>query len=306
MEYWNNVSLDSSTAIDASAVCRLVSVIGSADHPALANGILELINTLFPVDGCFVMAFNAGEDPHCLSNAASTADRQNQELSVDRTPGLFHHDRIQLHLQSLLLPQPIGAVTVHRQIPIQIIDVTLRRLYNTLGIVDSMAISIKSSEHAWITITLTRRNRLGLFNEDEKKSLLQIAQLIATMVLRHSQLASQTDEAPDNSLSSGLDQLCDRLTQRERQVILRILDGVTMEQIAHDLGLKPSTIVTYRSRGYEKLGVSSRRELFSTVLRNRTTTNQRSHSELACPLPLFIPNGTPTHATGTDPHRPHQ
>ncbi len=305
MEYWNNVSPNSGTTIDSSTVCRLFNVLGSTDHTALANGILELVNTLFPVDGCFVMAFNEDQAPRCLSVASPSDDRQCRELTADQTPGLFHHDRIQLHLQTLLLQQQVGAVTVHRQIPIQIIDGALRRLYNTLGIVDSMAITVKSAEQAWITITLSRRNRLGLFNENEKGSLLRIAQLIATAVLRHSQFTSRVDDASEDSLSSGLDQLCARLTQRERQVILRILDGVTMEQIAEDLGLKPSTVVTYRSRGYEKLGVSSRRELFSTVLRNRTTP-QRPQPERTTPPPLFTPTGNPPYATGTDTHRPHQ
>jgi DNA-binding CsgD family transcriptional regulator len=306
MEYWNNVSPNSSTAIDSNAVCRLFSTLGNPDHTALANGILELVNSIVPVNSCFVMAFNEGQDPRCLSAATPTDDHHCRELAGDLTTGLFRHDRIQVHLQTLLIQQQIGALTVHRQIPIQIIDGALKRLYNTLGIVDSMAITIKSAEQAWITITLSRCSELGLFAEDEKESLLRLAQLIAMSALRHSQLASLVDNTPDNPLSSGLDNLCSRLTQRERQVILRILDGVTMEQIAEDLGLKPSTVVTYRSRGYEKLGVSSRRELFSTVLRNRTTRYQQPQTELISPPLLFTPTGNPPYATGTDTHRPHQ
>jgi DNA-binding CsgD family transcriptional regulator len=54
---------------------------------------------------------------------------------------------------------------------------------------------------------------------------------------------------------------------REREVLLRLLDGLTTERIAADLDIRPTTVVTYRTRAYEKIGVRSRRELFAHVLR---------------------------------------
>lgn len=53
------------------------------------------------------------------------------------------------------------------------------------------------------------------------------------------------------------------LSERERQVCLGVLDGKKTELIAGDLDLSPATIVTYRRRAYEKLGISSRGGLFA-------------------------------------------
>lgn len=53
------------------------------------------------------------------------------------------------------------------------------------------------------------------------------------------------------------------LSERERQVCLGVLDGKKTELIASDLDLSPATIVTYRRRAYEKLGISSRGSLFA-------------------------------------------
>ncbi|MEZ5716382.1 MAG: helix-turn-helix transcriptional regulator [Paracoccaceae bacterium] len=53
------------------------------------------------------------------------------------------------------------------------------------------------------------------------------------------------------------------LSARERAVCLGILSGRTAEQIAGDLDLAPSTVVTYRKRAYDKLGVGSRAGLFA-------------------------------------------
>ncbi|MFP4648489.1 MAG: response regulator [Halorhodospira sp.] len=53
----------------------------------------------------------------------------------------------------------------------------------------------------------------------------------------------------------------DGLTQREFEVLMRILDGQRGSTIAEELCLSPKTISTYRTRLYERLGVRNDAEL---------------------------------------------
>ncbi len=53
------------------------------------------------------------------------------------------------------------------------------------------------------------------------------------------------------------------LSNRERDVCLGIIGGKKAEVIAGELGVSPATVVTYRKRAYEKLGVASRAGLFA-------------------------------------------
>lgn len=53
------------------------------------------------------------------------------------------------------------------------------------------------------------------------------------------------------------------LSERERDVCLGVLAGKKAEVIANDLGVAPTSVVTYRRRAYDKLGISSRGELFA-------------------------------------------
>lgn len=53
------------------------------------------------------------------------------------------------------------------------------------------------------------------------------------------------------------------LSERERAVCLGILSGKKAEAIAADLGVAMTSVVTYRSRAYQKLGISSRGSLFA-------------------------------------------
>jgi DNA-binding NarL/FixJ family response regulator len=42
-----------------------------------------------------------------------------------------------------------------------------------------------------------------------------------------------------------------------------VLAGKKSETIAHDLTIAPSSVVTYKKRAYDKLGICSRAQLFA-------------------------------------------
>ena len=56
------------------------------------------------------------------------------------------------------------------------------------------------------------------------------------------------------------------LTDRELDVCARLLQGMTHEGIASDLGLSVPTVKTYRNRAFVRLGIHFRNELFARVL----------------------------------------
>lgn len=56
------------------------------------------------------------------------------------------------------------------------------------------------------------------------------------------------------------------LTDRELDVCTRLLQGMTHEGIASDLGLSVPTVKTYRNRAFARLGIHFRNELFARVL----------------------------------------
>jgi DNA-binding NarL/FixJ family response regulator len=61
--------------------------------------------------------------------------------------------------------------------------------------------------------------------------------------------------------------LSGELTARELDVCVRLLQGLTQDGIAADLGLSLATVKTYRNRAFTRLGIHFRNELFARVLR---------------------------------------
>lgn len=57
----------------------------------------------------------------------------------------------------------------------------------------------------------------------------------------------------------------DRLTPRERQIVMAVSQGLSFKQAARKIGVAPSTVANHLYRVYRKLGVSSRTELAAVV-----------------------------------------
>jgi two-component system, NarL family, response regulator NreC len=79
------------------------------------------------------------------------------------------------------------------------------------------------------------------------------------------------DEVVPNQASSSGDEALDRwagLSDREQDVLRMVALGHTNREIGDTLGLSVKTIDTYRARGMEKLGLSSRAALVRFALAN--------------------------------------
>ena len=56
------------------------------------------------------------------------------------------------------------------------------------------------------------------------------------------------------------------LTTRETEVWTRILQGKSLAEIGQELNIGVNSVKTYRSRAFQRLGISSRFELLSIIL----------------------------------------
>jgi DNA-binding NarL/FixJ family response regulator len=76
----------------------------------------------------------------------------------------------------------------------------------------------------------------------------------------------QQAAAPQTSLRERLLQRCDKLTARELDVLERLLQGLSYDGIAADLGLSVASVKTYRTRAFQRLDLHFKSELFASFL----------------------------------------
>ena len=67
--------------------------------------------------------------------------------------------------------------------------------------------------------------------------------------------------------SNAVEQYAVSLTNREREILALLADGLGNKQIAARLGISPNTVKTHLELLFEKIGVSSRAEAVATAVR---------------------------------------
>ncbi|MCK1395007.1 LuxR C-terminal-related transcriptional regulator [Bradyrhizobium sp. 1] len=133
-------------------------------------------------------------------------------------------------------------------------------------IVDKCATAIWVDDTCFY-VNFYRVTSQGCFGDAERARLQTIAPAIGASVARHFQQAAT---APlDQSLAAlfATRAPLSALTPREHEVCRRIMLGFSSEAISQALGISLHSILTYRKRAYQRLGISSQSELFAIVLR---------------------------------------
>ncbi len=282
--HWMIDSNQSNLPVGAGQIARLVREIGNKDRAALAAQILDIIKGYMPVHHCTMFAYDADRNPRLLSGASLSNHWVTFNTATLYIRDFFRKDGILPLIRSMPPSSGEPRVLVHRQSGQDVSDIDYRvACYDHIGIIDRLAALVSVGKGQWVSTNLYRDRSAGCFTSSEVQSFLDLAPLLASCAAQHYHSDIDGETIYRNLVTDGIHELCPSLTMREREVLLRILDGVTTERIAVDLQIRPTTVITYRTRAYEKLGVSSRRELFATVLRQRAPGDGKA-AELAAEL----------------------
>ena len=143
-----------------------------------------------------------------------------------------------------------------------------RELYCRVGIVEKMStrLFLSSGSIIW---SVYRRDEF--FSQDEFDRFRDMSDVISAAIAKHLQLSevsfpTDSDRLSRSNLLSSIQRRAPHLSGREWEVCEGIARGKTTNVIAEELGIKFSSVLTYKKRIYEKLGVSTQRELLAIML----------------------------------------
>lgn len=124
--------------------------------------------------------------------------------------------------------------------------------YGRLGQEDGLAIDIPLAHSGVLTLNMTRARR-G-FRDAERLGL----RLLEPHVQACWQRLHAQERLRAAVLEHGGDALPERLSAREREVLLWVANGLRNQQIAEQLGIRPATVKRHLENLYAKLGISGR------------------------------------------------
>lgn len=258
---------------DARNMARTDGASGGIDQAVLRIGrpefprvLMQALRRTAGVDHCMVFSFPDDRRATCLLTAG--AIRHGPDLGAAYA-GHFH--RADPNKDSLLggaqNSDPIILPSFERRMYRQ--DY-LKLFFEDAGIVDKIASAVWHGGACFYT-NFYRLRDTGPFTAAHAGRLKTLAPSITAAIARHFETGVVSCPEPD--IGPVLQTLfadapafaC--LTSREREVCIRILLGFSSEAIASHLAISLHSVLTYRRRAYERLGISSQNELFAIVVR---------------------------------------
>lgn len=221
---------------------RIGASLAALGHPEFPLRILDLAQT---TGARQIMVFEHGADhARCLLSRNYARHGLGEALSERYLDGWFLKDPLRPALRKLN-PGDRRCITVDSQTTRM--PATYRALFfDDPGLAGKTTVLAAGDD---------LRVMVNLYHHQDQDEPIDpdLADVIAQLVVRH------FDGAPDTAHAPALS----ALSARERTVCLGILQGQKTESIAGEMGLSPATVVTYRKRAYQKLGIASRAGLFA-------------------------------------------
>lgn len=244
---------------DVVPSAMIESLLKGVGDGSFGDCVLQAANKVAEFNHCTLFEFHGRDAPSFIGLASCNSNRRiANSHSTEAYLGGFHlldPARAVMHEKGEKL-----FIRYHAGRELQNRDYR-QTCYELANIVDRFSIVANTQHGSWFVANLFRDTSQGPLPEGKRDHLASFAFLIALAGRRDIALRKATHALSLGRLEEQAGLLTARLSERERQVCSRILAGRTTSEIASELDIRESTVVTYRRRAYERLNIHGRREL---------------------------------------------
>jgi DNA-binding CsgD family transcriptional regulator len=267
MRYWRLDRPKQTGQFDLSRVTSLVSAIGRDDANALATEVLNLLGPATSVSQCTVFAYEFGNRPRTVSVADHRGGRFLRDVADTYARLFYALDGNQQVVTGTAGGRPDSSLVLHWQSSEDIAHEGYRNAcYSAPNVSDRLSLLLQPAPDIWLSVNLYRERDAGMFRPGEIELVESLSPLIGEAARHHYALRGQSQMGIPQMMLARLRGLCPALSKRELDVLSGVLEGFSAAEIAERMGIKPTSVVTYQKRAYQRLGISSQRQLFALCL----------------------------------------
>ncbi|MBN9460248.1 MAG: hypothetical protein J0H00_03380 [Burkholderiales bacterium] len=247
-------------------MCGLDQLISGLGTERFCSDLLSFVGSTGTVDHAAVIRFDAQAQARVTVSATRPALRINGQHVRDAYERRFF--RADPNRSARALSAGDSRAVLRRLRPGSLSDENYRfHCFELPALVDRLSVITAAREFVYC-LNLYRCSCSGPFSDAEIAAVEASAPVLAALSVKHDEMARRSS-APRGrgeriaDLVQRLAALRKGLTPRELEIAARIVAGMGAEAIALDLGIAPSSVVTYRRRAYARLGIAAQNELFA-------------------------------------------
>ncbi|NML60123.1 helix-turn-helix transcriptional regulator [Massilia sp. RP-1-19] len=267
MRYWSLDRPAPAALLDLSRVTGLVAAIGQADNTTFAAEVLKTLAEPAKISQCTVFAYEFGNRPRTVSVADHRGGRFLRDVADAYARHYYLLDGNQRVITAAPQASSGSSLIIHQQNTDDIDHAGYRAAcYSDPNVCDRLSLMVQPADHIWLSVNLYRDRSYGNFEPGEIALVEALAPLIGHAARHHYVMHGQNQLGIPQLMLARVRRLCPSLAKRELDVVRGVLEGRTAAEIADLMGIKPTSVITYQKRAYQRLGISSQRQLFALCL----------------------------------------
>lgn len=243
------------------------TIVGCIGAPDFAAAALERIHPLLPLGAWTVYRVQSDAPPE-FSLGATRGRQDITEACWQRyRAGLYQSD----HSFDALFPDGQGRVALSRLDPGQLTPAHRAAIYERHAIQERLSLVTEERPGSLLALNFYRFAGQHWFSAEDEDDLLSAAAMLVPAVKRHLELGAAARPAPPTVTTQELEisvlrERCPRLTERELEVCMGLVQGWSFDGIAARLNLSAATVKTYRDRAFRRLGINHRNQLYGVCV----------------------------------------
>ena len=267
MRSWRITPSPQDGQISTSRVTDLVMAISHPDQDALAASMLRTVGDALPVAQCTVFAYEFDARPRTVSAADHRGGRFLRDVANRYATHFYALDGNRAIIGHAEAKDSRDALLLHQQHSAEIENEAYRAAcYAQPNVSDRLSLLLQPADSVWLAINFYRDSAYGSFHPRELRQIESLAHLFAHAAKSHYALNGQHQQGPAAAMLARVRRACPALTARELDVLRGTLEGASAAEIAVQMGIKPTSVITYQKRAYARLGISGQRQLFALCL----------------------------------------
>jgi DNA-binding CsgD family transcriptional regulator len=242
----------------------MIQAILAIGRPSFAAAVRDAVRECMSVDEATVLAFPDKGDPRLLFSASPRSEGAMKVLIQKGAEQYYSED---VDIRSIMAwNDPKGALIIHRTAR----EFTRRNFFDDVRTADKLLL-VKVIDG--LRVVMTIYGKPTTHTADYIPKIERLAPVILSAIVRDHSLRHDDSVEATTDIGATVRRLelvrGVEFTRREAQVCAGIMEGRSTTAIALNLGIAPSSVITFRKNLYRKLGIVSQAELFSLGLAAR-------------------------------------
>jgi len=260
MRKWSCNGSTSGPGRHAQVLAGLIYQLGQPRFPSM---LLETLQPLVPAASFSVYRTGRHSVPQLFLSGSLGVPDTTRDCWHAYLSGPYRNDRTLMN-ETLDGELPLLCHLTAKEVPAQ----HRTSVYEAHGVAERVSV-VQARGDGLFAVNLYRHQHQAPFSDAQVGDFEVLAPALLALAYKHVTLGAMPEEASATmpTTRERLLALQPALTPREIEVCTRLLQGMTYDGIASDLGLGLPSVKTYRNRAFDRLGIHFRNELFALLLR---------------------------------------